>query len=70
MPGENPILNNPYEEPLLHYATNSKGELDFSVVKEGRRAFSSEVQPFFAEKGFAPNRAKHKVNMRSRPPRK
>ncbi len=44
MPGENPILNNPYEEPLLHYATNLAGELDYSVVKDGRRPFSPDVQ--------------------------
>ncbi len=44
MPGENPILNNPYEEPLLHYATNLAGELDYSVVKEGRRIFTPDVQ--------------------------
>ncbi len=44
MPGENPILNNPYEEPLLHYATNLSGELDYSVVKEGRRTFTPDVQ--------------------------
>lgn len=25
----NPILNNPYEEPRLHYATNVEGELDY-----------------------------------------
>ena len=31
MPTEqNPILNNPYEEPDWHYATNLAGELDYS----------------------------------------
>lgn len=44
MPGENPILNNPYEEPLLHYATNLSGELDYGVIKEGRRIFTPDVQ--------------------------
>ena len=44
MSGENPILNNPYEEPLLHYATNLAGELDYSVVKEGRRIFTPDIQ--------------------------
>ena len=44
MPGENPILNNPYEEPLFHYATNLAGELDYSVVKSGRRIFTPDVQ--------------------------
>lgn len=31
MPGEqNPILNNPYEEPTWHYSTNLQGELDYA----------------------------------------
>jgi len=29
MAEENPILNNPYEEPGWHYATNLEGELDY-----------------------------------------
>lgn len=44
MPGENPILNNPYEEPLLHYAMNLTGELDYSVVRSGRRVFTPDIQ--------------------------
>lgn len=35
----NPILNNPYEEPLHHYSTNEVGELDYENVIEGRRPF-------------------------------
>jgi type III restriction enzyme len=44
MPNENPILNNPYREPALHYATNLKGELDYQDVVKGRRPFSGTVQ--------------------------
>jgi type III restriction enzyme len=39
----NPILNNPYEEPRLHYATNVEGELDYEQVMEGRRFFTGQV---------------------------
>ncbi|MGH8018380.1 MAG: hypothetical protein ACREIA_08830 [Opitutaceae bacterium] len=39
----NPILNNPYEEPRLHYATNSAGELDYERPLEGRRPFTPEM---------------------------
>ncbi len=35
----NPILNSPYHEPLYHYSTNVQGELDYEVVKQGRRVF-------------------------------
>lgn len=35
----NPILNNPYEEPISHYATNEKGELNYEDVRPGRRIF-------------------------------
>src|SRR5438105_599139 len=41
---ENPILNNPYREPKLHYATNADGELDYSDVVPGRRPFSGSMQ--------------------------
>ena len=44
MPNENPILNNPYREPDLHYATNLNGELDYQDIVKGRRLFSGTVQ--------------------------
>jgi type III restriction enzyme len=44
MPNENPILNNPYREPALHYSTNLDGELDYQTVVKGRRPFSGTVQ--------------------------
>lgn len=39
MSSDNPILNNPYQEPKLHYATNSEGSLDYSTICKGRRIF-------------------------------
>ena len=44
MSSENPILNNPYVEPELHYATNLDGELDYEDVVKGRRLFNGRVQ--------------------------
>ncbi|MEI6644433.1 MAG: DEAD/DEAH box helicase family protein [bacterium] len=41
---ENPILNNPYLEPRLHYATNLAGELDYENIVNGRRVFSGTGQ--------------------------
>jgi len=36
---DNPILNSPYVEPLLHYSTDSEGALDYSDIRKGRRIF-------------------------------
>jgi len=44
MSDENPILNNPYEEPNWHYATSAEGELDSSRPLRGRRVFTSKIQ--------------------------
>jgi type III restriction enzyme len=41
---DNPILNNPYEVPRLHYHTNLDGELDYSKEESGRRYFTGAVQ--------------------------
>ncbi len=43
MPSNNPILNNPFEEPCFHYATNLKGEHDYGRVVSGLRLFSPEI---------------------------
>ena len=40
---KNPILNNPYEEPTLHYGTNKEGELDYDDIQEGRRLFVPDL---------------------------
>lgn len=44
MENDNPILNNPYEEPKLHYATSQDGSLDYSDIRKGRRIFTPEIQ--------------------------
>ena len=37
---DNPVLNNPYEEPRFYYKTDPKnGYLDYTTVIEGRRPF-------------------------------
>ena len=43
MTEKSPILNNPYEEPALHYATNESGELDYADIKKGRRIFTPDI---------------------------
>ena len=43
MNSDNPILNNPYEEPLLHYDTDRDGNLDYSNVCKGRRIFKPDI---------------------------
>jgi type III restriction enzyme len=48
---QNPILNNPYEEPNWHYATNLQGELDYSRPVKGRRIFTPEVQSIPVRQG-------------------
>ncbi len=41
---DNPILNSPYNEPRLHYATAFDGSLDYSIINKGRRPFDAEQQ--------------------------
>ncbi|HNW72313.1 MAG: DEAD/DEAH box helicase family protein [Bacteroidales bacterium] len=44
MSSENPILNSPYDEPKLHYATDADGSLNYNDIREGRRIFSPDIQ--------------------------
>ena len=44
-----PILNNPYEEPRLHYDADFNGNLDYTKVLNGRRPYSAHI-------GIVPNR--------------
>lgn len=44
MSSDNPILNSPYHEPLLHYDTDSEGSLDYNLVVKGRRVFKTDMQ--------------------------
>ena len=43
MSTDNPILNNPYLEPLLHYNTDSEGGLDYTNICKGRRIFKADA---------------------------
>ena len=43
---ESPILNNPYFEPQLHYATQLDGALDYQRIEQGRRLFVAEPTSF------------------------
>ena len=42
MSSDNPILNSPYSEPLLHYDTDSEGSLDYKSIRKGRRIFKAD----------------------------
>ena len=42
MSADNPILNSPYVEPLLHYNTDSEGALDYTDIRKGRRIFKMD----------------------------
>jgi hypothetical protein len=44
MSTDNPILNSPYNEPKLHYATDLEGALNYNDIIDGRRIFSSDIQ--------------------------
>lgn len=39
---DNPILNSPYQEPKLHYDTDSEGSLDYNNICKGRRIFKPD----------------------------
>ena len=51
MSDQNPILNSPYEEPLLHYATDEDGSLNYSDIRSGRRIFTPDIQPIPTRQG-------------------
>jgi len=42
MSTDNPILNSPYVEPMLHYNTDSEGALDYTDIRKGRRVFKMD----------------------------
>lgn len=42
MSSDNPILNSPYDEPKLHYDTDSDGSLDYTNIVNGRRIFKPD----------------------------
>ena len=40
---DNPVLNNPYEEPKYYYDTDMNGNIDYSKVINGRRPYGYDV---------------------------
>ncbi len=55
MSEKSPILNNPYEEPRWHYATDLEGNLDYNKVLEGRRPYTASI-------GIANNKQQNGTN--------
>jgi type III restriction enzyme len=51
MSQDNPILNNPYEEPCFHYATNLDETLNYNDIRKGRRPFTGQVMPIPVKQG-------------------
>ena len=40
---DNPVLNNPYEEPQFYYDTDLNGNIDYETIINGRRPFGYDV---------------------------
>lgn len=55
MLADNPILNNPYEEPKFHYATDAEGSLNYEDVRNGRRIFTADIQVIPNRQGSQPS---------------
>jgi len=51
METDNPIINNPYEEPTRHYATDKEGSLNYADIRNGRRVYSPDVLVIPAKQG-------------------
>src|SRR3972149_10175559 len=51
MEKQNPILNNPYEEPKKHYATDTDGNLNYADIRKGRRIFTPDIQAIPVRQG-------------------
>ena len=52
MSPENPILNSPYSEPKLHYATDPDGSLNYNDIRENRRIFTPDIQAMPSKQGL------------------
>jgi len=73
MTSENPILNSPYDEPKLHYATDEDGTLNYNDIRKGRRVFSPDIQvipnrqgpqeSIFEVNDFSVEYGKHIINL-------
>src|SRR5579864_7865400 len=55
MESSNPILNNPYQEPKLHYATDAEGSLNYQDIREGRRIFTPDIKVIPQRQGAQPS---------------
>lgn len=55
MNSENPILNSPYDEPVLHYATDTDGSLNYQDIRKGRRIFTPDIQVIPTRQGPQPS---------------
>ncbi len=51
MASENPILNDPYQEPSRWFFTTPEGRLDQNRIMEGRRPFVPASSPLPAKAG-------------------
>jgi type III restriction enzyme len=51
----NPILNNPYQGPLLYYATDSEGSLNYQNVRKGRRIYTLDIHSIPQRQGLQPS---------------
>lgn len=51
MSSENPILNSPYDEPKLHYATDPDGSLNYNDIRGNRRIFTPDIQAMPSKQG-------------------
>ncbi len=51
MSSDNPILNSPYNEPLLHYSTDADGSLNYADIRDGRRIFVPDIQAIPTKQG-------------------
>lgn len=60
MSEENPILNNPYEEPRFHYATDDQGNLDYSDIRKSRRIYIPDIHVIPAKQG--PQKTMFEIN--------
>ena len=50
-PQDNPILNNPYLEPIQHYATDAEGNLNYQDIRNGRRIYTPDMQVLPGKQG-------------------
>ncbi len=51
MTSDNPILNSPYDEPVLHYATDADGSLNYNDIRKGRRIFVPDISAIPTRQG-------------------